>query len=108
MGSSSPPMKCSMRFPANTPRCPRPSLPPPCPANHPRFQNFPVQLSGEFETEDDLLGTVVGVTAAGSAVYLRDMFEVRRGYENPISYSVDVLHRNRRQGGVSLVQARSV
>ena len=69
-------------------------------------QNFPVQLSGEFQNEDELLGTVVGVTKEGTPVYLRDVFEVRRGYENPIPYSVDVLHRAgaKRQ----LTQARSV
>ncbi|MCI0537311.1 MAG: efflux RND transporter permease subunit, partial [Verrucomicrobiales bacterium] len=56
-------------------------------------QNFPVQLSGEFKNEDELLGTVVGVTKDGNAAYLRDVFEVRRGYENPIPYNVEVLHR---------------
>lgn len=56
-------------------------------------QNFPVQLSGEFANEEELLGAVVGVTKDGAASYLRDLFEVRRGYENPISYSVEVLHR---------------
>lgn len=80
-------------------------------------QNFPVQLSGEFGTPDpltgqrrfadDLLNTVIGVAgegglrALGSAaaakglpIYLRDLFEVRRGYENPIGFKVDVLRRD--------------
>ncbi len=66
-------------------------------------QNFPVQLSGEFQTEDELLGTVISVTKDGGAVYLRDIFEVRRGYENPIPYNVEVLHRNKE----SLTHGRS-
>jgi multidrug efflux pump subunit AcrB len=81
-------------------------------------QNFPVQLSGEFQNEDELLGTIVSVAKDGTPVYLRDVFEVRRGYENPIPYSVEVLHRNKQtliggEGAASpdsspLTQARSV
>lgn len=56
-------------------------------------RNFPVQLSGEYKTEDDMLGTVVGMGRGGAPVYLRDLFEVRRMYESPISYKVDVLGR---------------
>jgi multidrug efflux pump subunit AcrB len=69
-------------------------------------QNFPVQLSGEFENEDELLGTIVSVTRDGSPVYLRDVFEVRRGYENPIPYNVEVIDRGSSNG--PLAQARSV
>src|SRR3974390_1194687 len=54
-------------------------------------RNFPVQLSGEYKTEKDMLGTVVGLSREGAPVYLRDVFEVRRMYESPISYKVDVL-----------------
>ncbi len=66
-------------------------------------QNFPVQLSGEFKNEDELLGAVVGVTKDGNAAYLRDAFEVRRGYENPIPYNVEVLHRS---GGAKIHAVR--
>lgn len=69
-------------------------------------QNFPVQLSGEFQNEDELLGTIVSVSSEGTPIYLRDVFEVRRGYENPIPYSVDVLHRTGTEG--KLREARSV
>jgi multidrug efflux pump subunit AcrB len=55
--------------------------------------NFPVQLSGEYKTEKDMLGTVVGMSRSGAPVYLRDVFEVRRMYESPISYKVDILGR---------------
>ena len=61
-------------------------------------RNFPVQLSGEYKTEQDMLGTVVGMSRAGAPVYLRDAFEVRRMYESPISYKVDVLGRTSENG----------
>jgi len=66
--------------------------------------NFPVQLSGEYKTENDMLGTVVGMSRSGEPVYLRDVFDVRRMYESPISYKVDVLGRN----GDNLDTRRSV
>ena len=56
-------------------------------------RNFPVQLSGEYQSEKDMLGTIVGVSRGGAPVYLRDIFEVRRMYESPIPYKVDVLGR---------------
>lgn len=56
-------------------------------------QNFPVQLSGEFQGEDELLGTLVGIGKGGAPVYLRDLFEVRRMYEAPISFRTDVYQR---------------
>lgn len=92
-------------------------------------QAFPVQLTGEFGAPDsrtgerrfaeDLLNTVVGVAGAsgieavsranvtrGLPVYLRDLFEVRRGYENPIGFKVDVLRRESPAG--ALAQRRAV
>jgi multidrug efflux pump subunit AcrB len=67
-------------------------------------RNFPVQLSGEYITERDMLGTIVGLSRQGAPVYLRDVFEVRRMYESPIPYKVDVLARN----GDKLDSLRSV
>ncbi len=61
-------------------------------------RNFPVQLTGEFRDEKDMLGAVVGVSRSGAPVYLRDLFEVRRMYESPISYRVDVLVREQPDG----------
>lgn len=69
-------------------------------------QNFPVQLSGEFRDENELLGTVLGVGAGGAPIYLRDIFEVRRMYEAPIPYEVDVLTRER--AGAPLRKFRAV
>ncbi|MBK9139690.1 MAG: efflux RND transporter permease subunit [Verrucomicrobia bacterium] len=66
-------------------------------------QNFPVQLSGEFTNELHLLDAIVAIAGGRSPtgaraptmpVYLRDLFEVRRGYENPIQFHVDVLQRD--------------
>ncbi|MBM3859624.1 MAG: efflux RND transporter permease subunit [Verrucomicrobia bacterium] len=56
--------------------------------------NFLVQLSGEFKNEQELEGAIVGGSADGGAVYLRDIFEVRRSYETPISYNVEILSRD--------------
>lgn len=60
-------------------------------------RNFPVRVSGEFARDDDLLGMVVGVVPASAGqplpVYLRDLFEVRRGYTDPIPFRCDVLAR---------------
>ena len=69
-------------------------------------QNFPVQLSGEFENEDAMLGTIVSTTDNGAPLYLRDLFEARRGYQNPIPYSVNVLHQAEQDG--KLEEFRSV
>jgi len=69
-------------------------------------RNFPVQLSGEYKTEKDMLGTVVGMGKGGAPVYLRDIFDVRRMYESPIPYKVDVLGRTGKDG--SLDTRRSV
>lgn len=63
-------------------------------------RNFPVQLSGEYKTEHDMLDTVVGMSGKGAPVYLRDTFEVRRMYESPISYKVDVLGRTGENGAL--------
>jgi len=68
-------------------------------------RNFPVQLSGEYITERDMLGTMVGMSRDGAPVYLRDTFEVRRMYESPISYKVDVLGRLNAERGVHAASA---
>lgn len=61
-------------------------------------QNFPVQISGEYRDELAMQNTIVALStnATGEAepVYLRDVFEIRRGYQNPITFKVDVLHRD--------------
>ncbi len=69
-------------------------------------RDFPVQFSGEFKTEEDLLGTVVGTGKDGRPVYARDLFEVERGYESPISFRVETLARVK--GETTLQPLRSV
>lgn len=65
-------------------------------------RNYPVRVSGEFSREDDMLGMIVGVIPPSPGadglvsgrplpVYLRDLFEVRRGYADPIPFRVEVL-----------------
>jgi multidrug efflux pump subunit AcrB len=68
-------------------------------------RNFPVQLSGEYKTEKDMLGTVVGMSRGGAPVYLRDIFDVRRMYESPISYKVDILGRTGTNGPLDMRRA---
>lgn len=68
-------------------------------------RNFPVQLSGEYKSEKDMLGTVVGMGQGGAPVYLRDIFEIRRMYESPISYKVDVLGRTGKEGALDTRRA---
>ena len=41
---------------------------------------------------------MVGIGRNGAPVYLRDFFEVRRMYESPIPFKVDVLERSRARG----------
>jgi multidrug efflux pump subunit AcrB len=67
---------------------------------HTEGHNFPVQLSGEVRSGDEMLGSVVGLNQGGTPVYLRDVFEIRRTYESPIPYKVDVLRRNQPQAPV--------
>jgi multidrug efflux pump subunit AcrB len=68
-------------------------------------RNFPVQLSGEYKTERDMLGTMVGMGRGGAPVYLRDVFDVRRMYESPISYKADVLGRTDANGSLETRRA---
>ncbi|MBY0527909.1 MAG: efflux RND transporter permease subunit [Gemmataceae bacterium] len=73
---------------------------------HTQGQDFPVQLSGEFKHAGDLLDTIVGQTNSGSPVYLRDVCEMERSYEDPLPFTVDVMTRN--SGQKELTPKRSV
>lgn len=55
--------------------------------------NLPIELTGEFARRQDLLNTVVGVTPKKTPVYLRDVFDVRRAYEDPLPMFVEVYQR---------------
>ncbi len=64
---------------------------------------YPVRVRGQFTGERDIADTIVD-TAGGQAVYLRDLFEVRRGYRDPLGYRAELLVRD----GDRLEQRRSV
>jgi multidrug efflux pump subunit AcrB len=49
-------------------------------------KNVAINPSGEFTSESELGAVPVAVAAAGTPVYLRDLTETSRGYENPPSY----------------------
>lgn len=73
---------------------------------HTQTQDFPVQLSGEFKKDSDLLDTIVGQMQGGTPIYLRDVCELERGYEDPLPYTVDVLSRPK--DGTALESHRSI
>lgn len=61
-------------------------------------RHFPVQVSGEFKSEEDLLDTVIGAGPSGQTVYLRDVFTVRRGYEDPLPFNFRLFARDGDRG----------
>lgn len=67
---------------------------------------FPVQVTGEFRSERDLLDTVIATAPDGTPTYLRDAVTVVRGYENPIGYHY--LHYTRGPGERELLPRRAV
>jgi multidrug efflux pump subunit AcrB len=48
-----------------------------------RGKNLPIRPSGEFQSEKDLGGVLIGTSGAGAPVYLRDIVDISRDYENP-------------------------
>ena len=61
----------------------------------PRYSYRELQLSGEFKDENEMLGAIVALDRkTGLPIYLRDLFDVRRGYETPIPFRVEVLKRD--------------
>lgn len=64
---------------------------------------YPVRVEGQFAGEGDVGDTIVSATG-NQAVYLRDLFEVRRGYRDPIGFHAQAL---RRDGG-ALTARRAV
>jgi multidrug efflux pump subunit AcrB len=46
-------------------------------------QQVVVRPTGEYTTADDIAQTVLGVSAEGYPLYLRDVLEISRGYEDP-------------------------
>lgn len=70
-------------------------------AFHDKTTDTQVQLSGEFLDEKDMLGAIVGVGKEGGFLKLGDVLEVRRGYEEPLPFNVDVLRREKAGGALT-------
>lgn len=70
--------------------------------------NLPVQVTGEFKSETDLLDTVVASAPDGTPVYLRDLVRVQRGYENPLGYRLNFFSRPGDDTAASLQRQRAV
>lgn len=51
-----------------------------------RGKTLGIDPSGEFKNESEIGDVLVAVSPGGSPVYLRDMAEISRGYENPPRY----------------------
>lgn len=68
--------------------------------------NLPVQVTGEFKDESELLDTVVSTASDGTPVYLRDIVRVQRGYENPLGYHFNFF--GRAKADAPLVRQRAV
>jgi multidrug efflux pump len=49
-------------------------------------KNIIVDPSGEFVTPEDIGNVIVGTSSFGAAVYLRDLVEIRSGYQSPARY----------------------
>ena len=45
-----------------------------------------VSTTGEFKSIDDLRNMMIGTSPNGTPLYLRDVVDIERGYENPPSY----------------------
>ena len=45
-----------------------------------------VDTTGEFKSIDDLRNVVIGASPSGAPLYLRDLVDIDRGYENPPSF----------------------
>lgn len=69
-------------------------------------QKFAVHLSGEFRNVEELGNALIKVDKDGRPIYLKDVGEVKRGYQDPVAYSVEVLHRS--SGSGDLRRERSV
>ena len=49
-------------------------------------KNLTIDPSGEFKSEREIGDVVVTFSSTGAPVYLRDLFDISRGYESPARY----------------------
>jgi multidrug efflux pump subunit AcrB len=64
-------------------------------------EDLPVQLSGEFRDEADVRAAIVGTTPESLPIRLGDVMDVRRGYEEPRPFHIDVFERREGELGRS-------
>ena len=60
---------------------------------HAGTEDLSVQLFGEFRNEADLRSAIVGAKQDGQPIRLGDVVEVRRGYEEPLPFHIEVFER---------------
>jgi multidrug efflux pump subunit AcrB len=51
-----------------------------------RGRSVSINTTGEFKSMDDLRNVMIGASPNGTPLYLRDLVDIERGYENPPSY----------------------
>jgi multidrug efflux pump len=51
-----------------------------------RGRTVSVSTTGEFKSIDDLRNVMIGASPNGTPLYLRDLVDIERGYENPPSF----------------------
>ncbi len=51
-----------------------------------RGKNVAIDPTGEFKSEAEIGGVAIGVSPAGTPLYLRDLVDVYRGYDSPARY----------------------
>jgi multidrug efflux pump subunit AcrB len=61
-------------------------------------KNLTIDPSGEFRSEREIGNVIVGASASGRPLYLRDSVEISRGYESPARY-LNFLRWQDAQGG---------
>src|SRR6202453_1683482 len=49
-------------------------------------KNILIDPSGEFESPADIGNVIVGTSSFGAAIYLRDLVDIRSGYQSPARY----------------------
>jgi multidrug efflux pump subunit AcrB len=49
-------------------------------------KNILIDPSGEFTSTEDIGNVIVGTSGTGNAVYLRDLVDIRSGYQSPARY----------------------
>jgi multidrug efflux pump subunit AcrB len=70
-----------------------------------RGRTVSITTTGEFKSIDDLRSVIIGTSPTGTPLYLRDVVDIERGYENPASF----LNRfTRRDGKGNWITTRAI